>query len=137
MKRLVAADDRDRGSMAVAVGGPCLAVLAILANLSTVVWLLLAALGALAVWYRWDGRHHRSLAEEVAAAFPSIRRFRVEGRPLPGGVLLVLIPSPPLTDPQLRAVLAGPVAAHGYKIVSIHQARRGKLTVTLVELMPV
>jgi len=117
-------------------GGPAVAVLGVVGGLPPVVWLLSAACGGLAAWFRHDGRHHPCLAEDVEAALGSGRSLRVEERPLPAGVLLVLIPSPPLTDPQLRAVLAGPVAAHGYKVVSIRQAKRGNLTVTLVELMP-
>jgi hypothetical protein len=130
-------EDRGRVSMVAMAGGPALAVLAAVAEMPPRVWLLLAAVGAAAAWYRWDGRHHRSLAEEVEAAFPDNRWVRAEERGLPGGLLLVLVPSPPLTDPQLRAALAGPVAAHGYKIVSIRQAKRGRVTVTLVELVPV
>jgi hypothetical protein len=131
------AEDRERVSMAATVGGGSLAVLAVVAGLPPLVWLLLAASSGLGAWYRWDGRHHRSLAEEVEAAFPAIRRFRVEERPQLAGLLLVLVPSPPLTEAQLRAVVAGPAAAHGYKIVSICQAKRGRVTVTLIELMPV
>jgi hypothetical protein len=129
-------EDRDRASMVAMAGGPALAVLAAVAEMPPLVWLLLAASGGLAAWYRWDGRHHRSLAEEAEAVFPAIHRVRAEQRPLPGGLLLVLIPSPPLTEAQLRVVIAGPAAAHGYKVVSIRQAKRGKVTVTLIELMP-
>lgn len=136
MNRLMTSEDRDRVSRAVMVGGPALAVLGLLGGFPPIVWLLSAACGGFAIWFRWDGRHHRSLAEDVESAIPSGRSCRVEERPLPAGLLLVLIPSPPFTDAQLRAALAGPVAAHGCKMVNSRRAKRGMITVTLVELMP-
>jgi hypothetical protein len=138
VSRLVNSEDRDRVSMVAMVGGPSLAVLAVVAGLPPLVWLPSAACGGLAAWYRWDERYDRTLAEDVEAAFVPSWRVRAKERPLPAGVLLVLTPSPPLAEPQLRALLAGPVAAHGYKTVSICRAarRRGSGTVTLVELMP-
>lgn len=132
----MSSEERDRVSKVAMVGGPALAVLGVMAGLPQVVWLPLAAAGGLAAWYRRGGRHYRSLAEDVEAAFPSMTLLRVDERPQPGGVLLVLTPAPLFTDAQVRAVVAGPAAGHGYKIASIHRAKRGQVTVMLIELVP-
>lgn len=136
MITLPSPEQRDRASLTVAGGGICLGVLGLIAHLGWALWFvpLVAGLGALA--FRMAGRHHPTLADDIREALPARRAPKVSVRPLPGGALVKLTPSPALTDAQLRSVLAGPVAAHGYQIAGIRHDWDRSVRVTFVELSP-
>lgn len=134
MIALASPEQRDRVSLLILAGAPGLAVLGFIAGLRWALWLLLLLVGGGAWAFRRVGMHHPTLAEDIRAAFPARRAPRVSVRPLPGGALVKLTPSPVLTDPQLRTVLAGPVAGHGYQIAGIRHQRDGSVRVTFVEL---
>lgn len=134
MIALPSPEQRDRVSLLILAGAPGLAALGFIAGLRWTLWLLLLLAGLGAWLFRRVGWHHPTLAEDIRAAFPARRAPRVSVRPLPGGALAVLSPSPALTDPQLRTVLAGPVAGHGYQIAGIRQQGNGSVRVSVVEL---
>lgn len=134
MIALPSPEQRDRVSLLILAGAAALAVLGFFAGLRWTLWLLLLLVGGGAWAFRDRGWHHPTLAEDIRAAFRGLRVPKVSVRPLPGGALVKLTPSPALTDPQLRTVLAGPVAGHGYQIAGIRHQWDGSVRVTFVEL---